>query len=345
MSFISKVLSAFSGQTSAKTTTASPDVRGPAARNAQVKNAFVQDGFLEVARLSFFGTAYTSPNKRWAVGCSDSDGKGNGGYRESGNGQVVLVDLENDQVSTVLTSVARPFSAAVSDVGIFVVHDCGLGSALQADVIAYNVAGKELYRRKFGANVYSIGVSPCGRFLAAQTCNAPKSPDENLLEVHDVEQQKVVFSVHPSTAWSQHYSFDVIDGHLKKLWVKLDKLGRFAYSPSGEFLDEQKYLEAQLSKGDYVARILAADKLLSSSPSQDAAGIVLRTADEALTQGAKDRTDWAAKAHRLRGEAFEVLKQPANAIAAYELALSLNPKIGVKAKLSSLRKSQTSPKN
>jgi len=51
--------------------------------------------------------------------------------------------------------------------------------------------------------------------------------------------------------------------------------------------------------------------------------------------------DWAAKALRVKGEALEKAGRNSDAISAYEAALALDPKAGVKKRLSALQKAAT----
>ncbi|MDE2201607.1 MAG: hypothetical protein KGJ38_02660 [Burkholderiaceae bacterium] len=303
-----------------------------------IRNVHLRKDWLTLSQPQFFGQAYRSPNQHWVVGCSDSDGNGTGGFRQSGNGRVVLVDPDADQVLHELTCFARPTKAAVADTGRYVIHDCGFGSALQGDVVAVDTDGRERYRRHYSANIFNIGLSRCGRFAAIQTANAP-SDDGNVLEVLDLEHGRIVFSVAPESGWADQYSFEVdAAGNLKSIGVDHRGLGRFHYSATGEFQDAQALQAARLDKGDYSTKLMAARDLLRTDATADAARKALSTADAALAQGAQDRPDWTAVAHRVRGEAYDLLGQLPEALAAYELALSQNPKIGVQRRASALRK-------
>lgn len=302
------------------------------------RNAVVRDNWLTVKQPYFFGQAHRSPGKRWVVGCNDSDGVSRGGYRESGNGRVVLVDHQADKVVHELRCFARPMDAAVSDAGTYIVLDSGFGSALQGDVVALDLDGRERYRRHYRANVFNVGLSKCGRYAAVQTANAP-SDDGNLLEVLDLDRGGAVFSVPPATGWADKYSFDVdAEGRLKAVGVEHKGLGRFSYSTSGEFQDAQAFQAARLDKGDYATKIMSARDLLKTDATPDNARKALSTADAALAEGARDRPDWAAIAHRVRGEAYELLGQSREALEAFDQALSLDPKIGVQKRATALRK-------
>ena len=268
----------------------------------------------------------------------DSDGAGTGGYRESGRGSVVLVDYVSDRVMHELKCFARPMDAAVSDTGSYIVQDGGFGSALQGEVVSIGTDGRERYRRSYSANVFNIGLSKCGRYAAVQTANAP-SDDGNLLEVLDLECCGPVFSVQPATGWADEYSFDVdSEGRLTALNVVHKGLGRFTYSASGDFQDAQVFQAAKLERGDYSAKLMAARDLLKTGATPENASKALNAANMALVEGAKDRPDWGAIAHRVRGESYEVLGQQTEALQAFELALSLNPKVGVQKRAVALRK-------
>jgi predicted TPR repeat methyltransferase len=77
----------------------------------------------------------------------------------------------------------------------------------------------------------------------------------------------------------------------------------------------------------------------------DAASRALAVVDKAMAKGASKNPAWAAPAWRTTGTAQERLGDTKKALAAYEMALRLNPKMGVKRRIEALRKRQaTSPK-
>ena len=301
------------------------------------RNVELNRKWLTLYQPDFFGRAHHSPNKRWIVGCDDSDGNGRGGYREAGNGRVILVDYQADKVMHELTKFARPVDAVVSDVGSYIVHDSGFGDTLQGDVIAIDAAGEEMFRRHYSANVFNIGLSPCGRFAAVQTANAPNE-DGNIFEVLDINLGVVIFTVPPATGWAKNYLFNMDNnGDLCEI-VEHKDLGCFRYSATGDFQDSEAFQAAQLDKGDYATKLMAAQNLLKTDFAPDNAQKALSVADSALSEGANGRSDWAAVAHRVRGESYELLGQLTEALDAFEQALALNPKIGVQRRVTYLRK-------
>ena len=334
MSFLSRLLSSLSGHSSTGSAQAAPSVRSP----KRVENARVIGNALEVESPDFRGDAHVSPNQRWVLGCDDSDGKGRRGFRTSGNGRTVLVEMSTGRVASEARDLARPSEAAVSDVGTYVVADSGFGDSLSGRIHVRSQSGEQLYSRPFAANIYSVGISDCGQYVVVQTCHAPSGPDGNLLEVHDVVRKQPLFSVKPATPWSRAYAFDVEVDRLAKLWVIVDKLGRCAYDGSGSFLDHQGLMRAELNSPDVSTRLPAAQRLLQSSTSPAELETVLSVAEVAMKMNPTLDDGWVAKAVRLQGEALEALGRGSEAVAASEKALCIDPKIGVKKKLVALRK-------
>lgn len=301
------------------------------------RNARVEDGMLTLRYPSFFGLAHRSPDKRWALGRFE-------GPANAPAGAVALVDMQSDQVAHVIKSFARPFDAAVANTGRYIVHDTGRNTAqLQGSVIAIDVDGSERYRRQYQANVYNIGISRCGRFAAVQTANAPDD-DGNRLEVLDLERAATVFSVRPgASGWADSYGFDISkDGRLKALIAKHKGLGDFRFAADGQFLDGDSLQDARLESGASESRIEAARALLKADPSLQAARRALQVLHNALAAGdIPHGSSWLPLAHRVRGEALEIMGEPAQAVAAYEKALDLDPKAGVQRRLTALRKKLT----
>lgn len=334
MGFLSKLCKFFSTENRSK-----PAVKNSSEDNEKRdRNASIRKEWLTLNTPYFFGKANISPDKRWVVGCCDSDGNGVGGNREKGYGRVLLLDYHKDHVIFELANVARPVAAAIADSGRFIVHDACFGSGLKSELIAVNPDKTEEYRRHFKAIIFNLEISRCGRYAVVQTCNAP-GEDGNILSVMDLQTKTVLFTVTPSTGWSSRYKFKVgDDGQLLSLNCEHRGIGWFSYSRDGTFNDTCAYLKSRLEKGDFSLKILAAKELLDSSVDEENARIVLDVLESAISEGADARPDWGATAHRIRGEAFEILGDPTNALSAYEIAINLNPKIGVKRRLTALKK-------
>lgn len=227
--------------------------------------------------------------------------------------------------------------AAIAANGRYVLQVGGFGSALQGSLVAVDPDAREIYRRDFQANIFNVGLSECGRFAAVQTAAAPNE-DGNVLELHDLLERRRLFSAAPATGWADGYRFDVsAGGELVHLVVINDKLGEFRYAPDGQFLTGAAYQQARLERGDPYTRLMAVQEMFESDPGPVTAGTVLPVCDSLLLGGQLDHS-WQASVQRLRGECLESMGRLDEALAAFDAALTLNPKVGVKRKADSLRK-------
>jgi hypothetical protein len=73
-----------------------------------------------------------------------------------------------------------------------------------ADLVIFDTSGKRVYERAYKANLAGFSISPCGRYVASQTCNSGNE-DSFILEFHDVAQQRILASCTPVAGWSAEY--------------------------------------------------------------------------------------------------------------------------------------------
>lgn len=274
------------------------------------------------------GLTVHSPNRKWTVGYSDP------GPTLAREGVVRLRNNETHEICATIRSLVRPFEVDVSDVGVWLVHDAGQASELSSEVIAFDTDGKELYRRAYRANLLHVNISPCGRYIASVTANASNA-DSYILEIHDVLERQVVFSRTPATTTQGTYEFESDDNQLVKVFVKLPKLGRFGYSASGEFLDENKYRTARLTKGSHAGRISAAQELIARNPSEKVLRQALASVEVAIAESDESRS-WQVSGWLLKGKILESLGRPGDAVTAYEAARHLNPRAIAKKQIDAL---------
>lgn len=289
----------------------------------------------EIDDLMDFGRAKHSPNKHWSVGYWDPGPDAPLNRRRT----VRLRDNTTGRIVAEINDLKRPFSVDVADTGVFGVNDAGPNSELSANLVIFDATGKRVYERTYKANLFGFSISPCGRYVASQTCNSDNE-DSSILEIHDVVQQRVLASCPPIAGWSSEYLFETENGELKRIFATITHLGKFAYSPAGEFLDAKKFMTARLSKGDPWTRIRAAGELVQADGSIKAVQRAYDVVDTTIF-AFQPRQDarWVAGAYRLKGELLEKLDRMCEAADAYRAALKLDSKIGVKKRLAAIEKS------
>lgn len=274
------------------------------------------------------GLTVHSSNRKWTAGYVDP---GPTLVRES---VARLRNNETREICATVRSLTRPFAVDVSDVGVWVVNDAGPATELSSSVVAFSTNGEELYRRAYRANLLHMNISRCGRYIASVTAGA-SNEDGYILEVHDAQEGRVVFSRTPATSTHGTYEFESQGNELTKVFAKLPKLGRFAYSASGEFLDGKKYLAARLTKGHYGERISAAQELIAKDPSEKALLQALSSVDVAIAESDESRS-WQVSGWLLKGKILEALGRPGEAVTAYQAARQLNPRAILKRDIDAL---------
>lgn len=305
-------------------------------RSAPSKVISFHDRFVEIPSLGFFGSFRKSHSGEWAICWNDSDDLNHrGGHRESGHGRYILYNVTQD-IIVLQGKLERPNSGSVADNGNFAIEDWHFGNELSGTLYVISSSGRELIKRKFEANLYNSTISDTGRFAVCQTANSPVGEDGNRLTAFDVENTIELFSIHPPTGWADRYKF-IED--IPKVGVVIKNIGTFYYDILGEFIDSEKFDAARLRCDRYDIVLLAAEEIVKAPELNDQlASTALEAAIRALSLGAEKDQNWKAVALKIQGLAHEFLRNNEAAIAAFDEALRINPKIGVKRKANSLRK-------
>jgi hypothetical protein len=279
---------------------------------------------IDIPSRNFIGICARSPSKRFTIAWID------GGPGQTRTGRYLLLDGERIIVEG---KMARPNDGAVTDDGVFILNDWGSIETLNGTFTAFGLDGRKLVSRKFSGNLFNNGLSPDGRYAVCQTANAP-GEDGNLLTLFDLRAGSEIFAWRPESGWASYYEFPP-DTQTIRLGYR-DR-GAFAYGFDGTFLDRMKWLAAGLQKGD----IFIIESLLAESegqPGPELAAQLLAAIDTALAGLRKEEGRTRARVLKSRGICLEAVAEVKQALAAYEEALALDPKVGVKRRTDQLRK-------
>ncbi|MGB4101454.1 MAG: tetratricopeptide repeat protein [Alphaproteobacteria bacterium] len=292
------------------------------------------ENLLHIGSLNYFGFYETSETGEWVVSWLDSDRENHvGGFREQGHGRFILYNKIEDTI--ILDSkFERPNHGHVANTGFCTVEDWMFGNGLMGTFYALSPVGEVVIERYFEANIYNSAISPKGILAVCQTCNA-KCDDGNKLTAFEISSGRQLFSVTPSTGWADRYEFDE-DSY--QIIVVHDRIGKFRYDIKGTFLDTQKFDADKLMSDDSVSILLTVEQNLKTETSQEELEYLLKSTLRAKSLQVKEPNGWDSVALKLEGITLEKLGRIDKAIVAYQEALSLNPKIGVAKRLSTLQK-------
>ena len=312
-----------------------PTAAQPVVTSAIKSTVSFTERFIRIPSIGLFSPFKKSKSGEWIICCSDSDGQGRGGHRESGHGRYVLYNLREDKV-VLQGKLERPYSGGVADTGIFSVEDKHFGSDSSGTFYVFSPAGDQLIKHKLEANIFNSDISDSGRFAICQTANARLGEDGNRLVAFDVEKKIKLFSVHPTTGWADSYKFIEETSHFA---VVIDKVGTFHYDVDGNFVDAKKYEAARLRCNEFNVVLLAAEEILKEPDiNKQRAEVALEATLRARSLGADSDQYWKAMALKIQGLAYEALNSDEEALLAFDEAMKMSPKIGVKRKADALRK-------
>lgn len=113
----------------------------------------------------------------------------------------------------------------------------------------------------------------------------------------------------------------------------------FHYNLNGEFLNESEFELAKLRSDRYEVALMAAEDVLKQQETTEQLALAaLEAGKRACAPGTKCDPSWKALGFKVQGLAHEFLRNDEEALSAYDEALKLNSKIGIKRKADSLRK-------
>lgn len=297
--------------------------------------------WLEISNIGFFGQFKKSGSGEWIVAWHDMHlTKKSDGGQEKKSGSYLLYNSKINKVIMWSQDIMRPQRGSISDTGIFLIEDWSDEHIsgryeLKSSVHVFSQDGKKLITRIFSANLFNSKISPNGKFAICQTCNSP-SEDGNKLTLLDIENKKELFSIDSEIGWGEDYKFD--EGN-RELIIEIKNVGWFRYGFDGKFLDYDKFSAGRLNSACYVEIILEAQNILSRDDVNDeAAREIISSIDKAISIGAKENRSWYPQALKAKGMAYEQLGNINEALKYFEEALLVDTKIGLKRKITSLKK-------
>ncbi|PHR96741.1 MAG: hypothetical protein COA68_14745 [Oceanobacter sp.] len=289
-------------------------------------------GLISIDALDFIGRYSKSPNGQYRLIWSDRNPEGTrGGHRYEGHGSWAL--LSQDQIIAE-GRLERPNDGQVADNGAFIFNDWMFGDGLKGRFHAFSVDGTQLIAKELAANLSSNGLSKDGRYAICQTANAPGSDDSCRYILFDLEEAREMARWEPETGWASGYEFDSVN---RRLFIICEGDERVGYNFDGQMVDRDGWQERKIADGN-INIIRMALEGVESKPDRDLRSAMIDGLNRTIEQG----EGWhQARALRLLGEIHEASDKPAEALKAFDKALTIDPQVGVSRRAEKLRKSLT----
>lgn len=281
-------------------------------------------------RNSGFRNHSESPDKRFLIGWLDGDLEaGIIGHRKTGNGKFIVI--ENGKI--ILQGEAeRPNDCKIANNGNLIINDWLFSGELNSIFYAYDKTGKKLVSQHFSANLKTNCISDDGKFAASDLASS-NSKDSGLLAVFDLEKGSLIRKIYPEDDAGSLLSISSVD---KTITFGYQDLGKFRYNFDGVFIDKEKLQQARIEKGsvfDLLEKVKNTKEI-----NEDTAKEIVVLINKALAKGFDEYPKThKAQAYRCIGEIYETIANIGEAVKNYELALIIDPKVGIKRRLNLLK--------
>lgn len=289
-------------------------------------------GLISIDALDFIGRSSKSSNGQYRLIWSDRNPEGTrGGHRYEGHGSWKL--LSHDQIIAE-GSLERPNDGRVADNGNFIFNDWMFGDGLNGRFHAFSIDGTQLIAKELAANISSNGLSTDGRYAICQTANAPGSEDSCRYILFDLEEAQEIARWEPEAGWASGYEFDSIN---RQLWLICEDDERIGYNFGGTMVDREGWQLRKIADGD-INIIRKVFEGVDGKPGSELGSAMIDGLHRTIEQG----DGWhQARALRLLGEIHEASNESAEALKAYDQALTIDTQVGVSRRAEKLRKSLT----
>jgi hypothetical protein len=186
--------------------------------------------------------------------------------------------------------------------------------------------------RTFTANLYNNGLSPDGALAVCQTCNA-RSNDSSVLAIFDLQAETEISACQHPCDWAQSYEFA---SDKKSVALTYPTGERYIFGLDGSFWNRDVWTNNQLRKGNW---------FVGESVIDQAEGILPTNVRDLIVEGIgvelarpNNLPQNLARCHRVLGKLHDQAGDSLAALAQFDLALALDPKVGIKRRADQLRK-------
>jgi hypothetical protein len=291
-----------------------------------IADSFKDEEFSLMDVTGFYGFPSYSPNKKYCV--SFCDGHFENDKWKKGN---LAVLYENKLLFK--KRIERPHDCKVADDGIAICCDWQNSDELAGKFLIFDKEGQIIYSHKTSANLGSASISDDSTISIFETYGSDTT-DSNKIFIVDIGAKKILKKIDRPVYFSE-----VKIDPLKRLLKLKDKKGLvFELDFNGLQTNRADYENQIMQKGSVLDKIYLFDEKPDEICFQDINYLNVLT--QALNN--KEACDRLRKEsiYKRIGEWHLANNDTEMAIENWEKALKLNPKVGLKRKLESLKKQQ-----
>lgn len=309
-----------------------PAKNNPHKSNSQYIDCDLSAKFSKIKGCSFVGSCQKSPNGKFIIAWRQQGRTPNemGSYLFASSNKIKFTK-----------KMKRPLHGAAANNGNFILCSTPDPQKLNSSLYSFNSNGKLILKHGFTAILYNCGISECGRHAITQCCNSD-TEDSGLLTLFDLKEKKVIWKLRPRPGWADSYKFD-----LDKKCISLiyRDYGALRYDFEGNFLDKEKWEIKRIKYARSFDLLWIAEEKLETlknkHPTNEGKQEIISLLERAFDTSSEKEFKTKAMAYRRMGEVHEVFGETDQTIKYFELALSIDPKVGIQRRFNSLKRTQT----
>ncbi|TZF83916.1 hypothetical protein FW774_10695 [Pedobacter sp. BS3] len=277
----------------------------------------------------FYGTKKYSLNRQYCVSYAD-------GYYDNNkwkNGDIALV---KDNKLLFKKKLQRPNDCFVNNDGTVIVCDWLNSGALTGKFFVFSTTGEELFSKKTTANLGNCAISDNSQIALFETHNSDTNDGDKIFIV-DIPNKQIIRKFERPASFNNA----IIDTENKRIRLKDHRGFVFEIDFEGNQTNAEEYENHILTKGSVYDRLWVYAEKPDETKLKDPK--YLELLNKALTDKDASYSFGKDKIYRMIGEYYEANADIPKTIENWEKAIQINPKIGVKRKLDSLKKQERRP--
>ena len=291
---------------------------------------YFEDGYIDIPEINFQSISLIqSKNENYALAYNDEH------FNENGRVKGDLAFINHDKLF-LINDLERPNDGKLASNGKFIINDWMSGNELCGIFYAFNSQSEILIKRKFNSNLGNNGISETGQYAVLETYYSD-SNDENKIFFFDLDNGKLLWERERDAGNINKFKFDDTENILS---ISYEKSGKYHYSFTGEFSDKDKFMKERVIYAyGYELFEIAKEKMddlnyknLNLSDYEEVLSILFKASNKDISNYTK------ARVYRIIGEIYYNYGKKDEALKNFEIALSNDPKVGVKRLYDNLKK-------
>lgn len=273
--------------------------------------------------VGFYGTHRYSSNGKFCVVYRD-------GYRKNGKRKRGQFTVLHEKEVLFKKRVERPHDCYVSNNGVAICCDWLSPDELTGNFEIFDKTGSKVFSKRTTANLGACGISIDGKIAAFETHNSDTEDADNIFVV-DIEQRKLMETFNRPCSFIKIQ----VDSYNNRIKFFDNKNLMFETDFEGNQTNREEYEAQILQKGSIYDKLIYYHQKSDGEKFKDKIyiDVLLNAIDDSDSKYSfgKDRL------YRMIGEYYEANNDLEKTIDYWEMALEINPKIGIKRKLDKLK--------